>query len=142
MAILCSIVEMANDLLAVNHSNLLHGSTIRPQSVSNDCLGYTVSLHGFLQKPECSGLITGFGDIALQDFILMIDGAPEVVLDAIDLHKHLIQLPLPLSVLAHVGRSFRPDLTCEDWTKSIYLKPHAFVADVDAALMQQTFHIA
>lgn len=28
-------------------------------------------------------------------------GAPEIVLDDIDLHEHLVQVPAPLCVLAH-----------------------------------------
>lgn len=32
----------------------------------------------------------------------MINGAPEIVLHAIDLHEHLIEMPLSLGVFAHV----------------------------------------
>ena len=72
----------------------------------------------------------------------MIDGAPEIMLHAIYLHENLIQVPLPLSVLTHVGSSLRPDLTREDWTKSIDPSPNAFMADIYPALVEQVFNIA
>ena len=72
----------------------------------------------------------------------MVRCAPEIVLDAVDLHEDLIQVPLPLSMLAHVGGAFRPDLPGEDWTKSIDPEPHTFMADIDPALMQKVFDIA
>lgn len=86
--------------------------------------------------------IAGFGDIALQDLAFMIDGAPKIMLDPVYLHKDLVQVPLPLRVLAHVGSSFRPDLASEDWTKAIAPKPHALVANINASLVEQVFNIA
>lgn len=41
----------------------------------------------------------------------MIDGSAEIMLHTSDLHVDLVQVPLPLSVLAHVGNAFHPDLT-------------------------------
>ena len=72
----------------------------------------------------------------------MINGAPEIMPDAIDLHENLIQVPLPLRVLAHVRRPLRSDLAGEDWTKPVDPKTNAFVADVDPTLMQKVFDIA
>lgn len=72
----------------------------------------------------------------------MIYGAPQVVLYPIDLRKDLIQVPLPLGVLAHVGGAFRPDLPSEDRTKSIDPQSHAFMADIDPSLVQKVFNIA
>ena len=72
----------------------------------------------------------------------MIDGAAQVVLDAIDLHKDLIEMPLQLSMLAHVGGALRSDLSGEDRAKPIDPVPHAFMADIDPTLMQKVFDIA
>ena len=72
----------------------------------------------------------------------MVDSAPKIVLDAIDLYKHLIQVPLPLRVLTHIGGSFRPDLTREDRTKVIDPSPDALMANIDTAFMQQVLNIA
>jgi hypothetical protein len=64
------------------------------------------------------------------------------VLDAIDLHKDLIEVPLPLCILEHVGGSFRPDLTGEDRTNSIDPESYAFVTNIDATLVEEVFDIA
>ena len=72
----------------------------------------------------------------------MVDGALKVMLDAIDLHKDLIEMPLPLSMLAHVGGAFRSDLAGEDRTRPVDPKTNAFLANVDPALMQKVFDIA
>ena len=60
----------------------------------------------------------------------------------IDLHENLIEMPLPLSMLAHVGSTLRSDLTSEDRAEPIHPSPYAFVADVDPAFVEQVFDIA
>ena len=102
VTILRSVVEMTTDLLAVAISYLFHCGTIRPKPVRDDRSWRSVSLPGFLQKPKCSGLIPGFGDVTFEYFTFVIDSPPEIVLDAINLHKDLIKVPLPLSLLTHV----------------------------------------
>lgn len=99
-------------------------------------------LHSFLQEAKRSRLISSLGDIAFQNFTSVIDGTPEIMLHLINLHEDLIQVPLPLSLLAHVGSAFRSDLSSKDWTKSIDLHPHTFMADIDPALMEQVFDIS
>jgi len=71
----------------------------------------------------------------------MIDGAPEIVLDSIDLHEDLIQVPLPLRMLSHVGGSLRSDLASEHRTKPVHPSPNALMADIDPSLMEQVFNI-
>ena len=66
----------------------------------------------------------------------MIDGAPKVVLDAVDLHEDFIQMPLPLSMLSHVGRTFRSDLSREDRPKAIDPEPYTLMADIDAPFVK------
>ena len=72
----------------------------------------------------------------------MVDGALKVMLDAIDLHKDLIEMPLPLSMLAHVGGAFRSDLAGEDWTKPVDPKTNAFMANIDAPFLEEIFHVS
>ena len=109
--------------------------------VCYDDLRSAVSFHGFLQKRKCGLLITGFGDVAFQHFAFMVDGAPEVMLDAIDLHENLVEVPLPLGVQAHARGALRSDLSGEDRSKSIHPEPHAFMAYVDPAFMKQVFDV-
>jgi len=58
------------------------------------------------------------------------------MLDAVDLHKDLVQVPLPLRVLAHVRRPLRSDLAGEDRTEPVDPEPYALMANVDPALLQ------
>jgi len=64
------------------------------------------------------------------------------MLDAIDLHEDIIAIPLPLSMLAHVGSALGSDLTGEDWLETVHPKPDAFMADIDPTFMQQVFDVA
>lgn len=83
-------------------SDLFHSAAARAKPIRDNRSWRSVPFRGFLQKPKRSGLIPGFGDVALQDFTFMIAGSPETILNAINLHKDFVEMPSPLSVLAHV----------------------------------------
>lgn len=72
----------------------------------------------------------------------MIDGAPQLVRLAADLHEDLIQMPAPLWNLTHKRGPLQSDFAGEHRTKAIDPEQDAFVTDVDTALMQQVFNIA
>ena len=61
---------------------------------------------------------------------------------AVDLHEHLVEMPLPLRDLAHVARSAGTDLAGEDRAEAMAPQPHALKANADAALTQEVFDIA
>ena len=71
----------------------------------------------------------------------MIDSAPQVMCLAINLHKDLIEVPLPLGDLAHIACPADADLSSEHRPKTINPEPYALMANVDAAFMQQIFDI-
>lgn len=60
---------------------------------------------------------------------------------SVDLHEHLVQMPLPLIDLAHVAGPPNADLAGEHWSKPIDLCAYALVADVDPALMEQVLNV-
>ena len=72
----------------------------------------------------------------------MIHGAPEVVHLTVDLHEHLVQVPLPVRVCAHLADPFLADLCGKQRAKSVPPKSNRFVADIDAAFVQQILDIA
>lgn len=141
MTVFGTVVQVATDLLAVAVSNLSHRGAIRSKAVSDDDLRSAVSLHGLLQKPERCGLIPGLGDVALQHLALVIDSSPEVVLDTVDLNENLVEVPLPLSMLAHEGSTFRADFAGEDRSETIDPEPDAFMANINSSLMEQVFDV-
>ena len=70
----------------------------------------------------------------------MIDSAPEIVCLAADPNKHLIQVPAPTRIRPMMNPPL-PDLCSKQRTKSVPLKSHRFVADINAALEQQIFDL-
>lgn len=55
-----------------------------------------MALDRFSQKAQCCSAISAFRHEALEDFILLIDGAPQMMFLAIDGDKHLIKRSLPV----------------------------------------------
>src|SRR4029077_19935072 len=69
----------------------------------------------------------------------MVDGAPKVAELAVDLHKHLVQVPAPLRIAAHVRDASLTDLGGEHRAKPVPPEPDDLVTDVDPALGQEIF---
>jgi hypothetical protein len=49
----------------------------------------------FPEEFECSLLVAGLRDEAVQQLILVIDGPPKVVTLPVDLHEHLVEVLSP-----------------------------------------------
>jgi hypothetical protein len=71
----------------------------------------------------------------------MINRSPKVLSPTTDLHKDLVQVPLPLRTLLHTLRSTFADLVREVSAEPIDPVTDRFVANVDAAFMEQVFNI-
>lgn len=71
----------------------------------------------------------------------MINGSPQIVGFAGDLHENLVEMPTPLLDLAHgMGAAFvdHPDEEC---TEAIDPCSNAFITDIDTPFVQQVFDI-
>lgn len=141
MGVLCTIIGPASSLLSVPDTEIVEGGTIGPQSVGHDFFGANKPLDRFLQEVQCRFLVPGLGHEALKHLAFMVDGAPQVVPLAIDLHEHLLQVPAPAAG-AHALDAAFPDLRSEQRAEPVPPKPHRLVADVDAALVQQILDVA
>ncbi len=82
------------------------------------------------------------GDVVLKNLAFMINGTPKVIRLAANLHKHLIEMPAPLSVPAHPIDALPLDVGGEQRPKSILPEPHRLMADIDAPLDQQILDVA
>ena len=60
---------------------------------------------------------------------------------AVDFREHLFQMKPPVRVCPHPNNPRSANLGCEHRAKSVPPKSNGFVADFDAALMQQVFDI-
>ena len=81
-------------------------------------------------------------DVAFQHFTFVIKRPPKGMRLAVDLYENLVQGPSPIRVRTHLLDTFTTESRCEHWAKSIPPVPRRFVADVDAALVQQVLDIA
>ena len=54
-----------------------------------------MAFHHFIQELQESGFIAGSGGKGFQNLALMIHSPPQIMLLAVDLHKHLVEVPPP-----------------------------------------------
>lgn len=71
----------------------------------------------------------------------MVDGPPKVFLLAVDPDEHLVQMPAPMGVGAHMLDPLAADLGGEHWTEPVPPEADGFMADVDATLEQQVLDV-
>lgn len=71
----------------------------------------------------------------------MINSAPHAMCDATDFHKHLIHVPTPSRIILGRMNSSLTDLASERGTEPAPPITDRFMADVDAAFVEQVFHI-
>lgn len=72
----------------------------------------------------------------------MIDCTPQVMRLSVYLHKDLIEVPLPLRDLTHIAGPADADLAGKHRAETINPEPHALMADIDSAFVQQILDIA
>src|SRR6056297_446378 len=97
-------------------------------------------LHCFLEEFQSCLLVPGLCYEALKHLAFVIDGAPEVVHLAVDLHEHLVEVPSPVAGL-HALDAALADLGSEQRTEAMPPEPHRLVADLDTALMQKILDV-
>ena len=105
--------------------------SLRREAVGHDFIGVMVSFKRSPYKFQSSLLVPGPGNGAFEHFAFVIDGSPEVVLFAIDLHEHLVEVPAP-AARSHALDPLIADLRGEHWPEPVPPEPHRFLADVDA----------
>jgi len=72
----------------------------------------------------------------------VIDCPPELMHLTIDLHKHLVQMPLPVGICPQLLNKPFTNFSGEHRTKSVPPEPNRFVTDIDAALVQPVFDVS
>jgi hypothetical protein len=70
----------------------------------------------------------------------VVNGPPEVVLLAVDLHEDLVEMPPPVA-RTHSLHTALADLGGEHRPEPMPPEPHCLMTDVDAALVQQVFDV-
>ncbi len=76
------------------------------------------------------------------DLTLVIDGAPKVLLLTVDPDENLVQMPAPMSELAHLLHPPPADVGGEHRSEPVPPEPHRLVTNTDPPLEQQIFNAA
>lgn len=66
----------------------------------------------------------------------MVDGAPEVVLYAIDLHESLVEMPTAIPEIARCGSPVTSIFGGKDPAKTVPPEPHRLMCEVDATFRE------
>ena len=136
--IFASVVGPASAKLSVRNANLTKSRLIGRQLVCRDDLWWSVFSHCFYKKLLRCSLVASLCNKAFKNFAFVINGAPKVKAFTIYFHKDFIQVPLPVRV---VPCPILTDFSRELWPKTFNPKPNCFVTDIDAAFMQDVFHL-
>ena len=92
-------------------------------------------------EPQSRCLVPCPGDVALQHLPLVIDSSPEVDHLTIELHVHLVEMPLPVAKLTHAADPLPADVGCENGAEPVPPMPNRLMADVDPPLEQQVLDV-
>ncbi|MCZ8163873.1 MAG: hypothetical protein O9315_17855 [Beijerinckiaceae bacterium] len=71
----------------------------------------------------------------------MIDGAPEIVLHAVDLDEDLVEIPTPMPKIPHRLDPTPADLGSENRPEPAPPETHRFMRDVDPPLVQKVLDV-
>ena len=125
----------------VSVANFLHRRAARPVLVGHVDVGAVMPFQSFPKEFQCSLTIQHLGDEGFKDFPLKVNGTPEAVRYAVDLHKHFVQMPTSMVQDAHPVDPRSSDLGGDEWAKPVLPKPDRRTADFDAALVQQVLDV-
>lgn len=139
--VLGSVVESAAGFLPISCPDRPQRCTVGPKSICDDDLGLPVLSHCFLEEFQCGFLVTRLGDKASQHLSFVIDGSPKVMPLTVDLHENLVEMPLPAARSQPLNAA-PPDLGCEHRVEPMPPVAHRFMADIDAAFVQQILHVS
>jgi hypothetical protein len=93
------------------------------------------------ERPSCR-LVPFLRYEGLQDLALLIDRTPELNHLAVQLHVHLIKIPLPVPEAKQVAHAPPADLGREHRAEPVPSWPHCLVAEIIAALKKQVLDVA
>ena len=141
MAVFDPVVLPSPHLAAALIAKIAHRSRIGPKPVGHDFLRLTMSFQRFAQELQSCLFVPLFRDIAFKNLSFVIDRPPQIMRLAVDLHKHLIEVPAPMAEALHTAHSLSPDIRSEHRSKAIPPQPHGLVTNVNSTLEQQILDV-
>ena len=142
MGVLRAIVSQTTSFAIIPSAQILDSGVIGSQPIGDDALRPTMPPHRFPEEFQRGFSVAGLGHRAFENLALVIDGPPEVVRLAVDLHLRLIEIPPPVAACAHPFHTFASDLGGKHRAEPVPSEPHRLVADVDATFVEQVLDLA
>ena len=133
--ILRLVVQPAVNFAFVDGTELLRGSAVRRKTIRHDRFCQTISSELFSFEFQCGFLVQPRGHEHLEHLALMVDGAPEGVLQAIDLHGDLIEMPAMASGMAPGSHPLPSDPCGKDRPEPDPPEPTCFKRNVDPSIV-------
>ena len=134
------VVQPTARFLPVACPYLPQCGAIGSQTVGDNHFRLTVFAHRSTYKFQDGLLFARLSDETLKNLTLMVHRASEVVPLAVDLHKHIVEIPLPTARL-HPYDSALLDLVGEQWTEPVPPEANSLVAYIDAPFMKQILDV-
>ena len=100
-----------------------------------------MAFHHLLEKLQCCSLVSALGGKDFQDFAFVINGPPQIMLLAVDLHKHLVEVPAPMSIGPHAINALPANLSGEHRPEAVPPEPHRLVAEIYPTFRQQILDV-
>jgi hypothetical protein len=127
--------------LPISVADHLHRRTVGTERVGDEDICATMAFHRFPREFLGCLAITALCDEDFQDFPIVIHCPPKVVRLTIDLREHLVHVPSPIRICAHLADPFIADPSGKLQAKSVPPKSNFLVADLDATLVQNILDI-
>ena len=135
------IVCLSANCLFVGNAEVPHGGSVGLEPIRGIASAAPCRFRARFIKRSAAAFARP-GDVAFQYLALVIDGSPEVVGLAVDLHEHLIKVPTPMAKPTHRAHSLAADIGREHRAKSIPPESDSLMTEIDAALEQQVLDVA
>jgi hypothetical protein len=141
MRILSSVVYPATCFLPVSISYDHHRCAVGTQFVRYYNFRLAIALHWFSYEFQRGLAISTLTYVTFQNFTFVIYSTLKVVPFTIDLHKHLIKVPLPIRMTVCLVTSFPRNLCSKHWPEAVPPKPDRFMAYIYTPFMKKVLHI-
>ncbi len=140
MRVLGTIVQPLTGFLPTCSADRTKCGAKGSEPVSHDRLDLTMTFQRFPEEFQRSPAIPCLCHETLQHLALVIDGPPQVMPLAVDLHEDLVQVPSPVA-RTHALDPALPDLGGDHRPEPVPPEPHRLMANIDAPFVQKILDI-
>ena len=141
MTVLSPIIKPTAGFALVDRAERIQGSAVGSQPVGDNRFRMSVTPKQCTEEFQSRLLVPGLRDEALQHFAFVIDGAPQIVFNPVDLDENFVEMPPPMAKSSRRVKAISADLRSGNRPEPVPPEPHRLMRDVDPTIMKQVFHI-